>query len=696
MAVASISRDRASTTGNTFLEIPIPAHTDGATAVAHVSVAGDVTPVTAPTGDWVEQEASYQANTDTTFITWTIDALLPAATATIRISWTGSAKASGVVGVSSNTTGLSQVGAVQANATLDDAGSAPGVVAVLDDLAIVVGGTSDVAAASSRYPDIASVSAPEITQLTYTNESIALIDAWIMTATAGLAAGATGAVTYTMLGTGSGPGSRQASQLVTFAAKVDGGPTIAFTTPAVGGGCVTDPVTLAGSAGDPSGVDTIDIEIIRSTDGLYWNGGSFVAGPVSVSATLGTPGGTTTTWTYNAAGAFVNPGSYTVRVTGTNLAASPASNTVVRSLCVSGPTATAIVRAARVGFGQDIEVTVVGRYGGVAEDAIVARLPVLSTSGYFDRRLDSLSEAEVSCLLSPLDLKRCGDNYGDIEEWAHELRFRWDGIEAWRGPIDYVDFTYDRLLIRARDRSVFWHNRTIDADIRHEQIDLATIFGDYHRNVYNQEPWGMTVVAKPVGKLGDRNVLASDGMVGWSGLSELARTGLDFTVYGTTLLIGGEEVPTSPLVTLSDRHFMGPISVVADGVLRSTDYVVSGGNQIAGRASLPSTNPSRQRYGLITGRAQERNINDQGSANQAARTRLDFQQFPVRPNPGSENTLRPSAPISMRDLVPGARIDINASATRRNAAGQFRLYKVRGNMDGSISIGLQPLGTTET
>lgn len=82
-------------------------------------------------------------------------------------------------------------------------------------------------------------------------------------------------------------------------------PTAAFTS-----GCT--PAGVCGTAADPQGVQNVSVSIQQGT-GNYWNGTVFgSATEVFQTATLATPGGTATDWTY----AFTAPadGSYTARV----------------------------------------------------------------------------------------------------------------------------------------------------------------------------------------------------------------------------------------------------------------------------------------------------------------------------------------------------------------------------------------------
>ena len=62
---------------------------------------------------------------------------------------------------------------------------------------------------------------------------------------------------------------------------------------------VTAPVTLSGSAADDTGVASVKLGIRQNGTNLWWNGTSWQSAAIKVNAVLGTPNGTTTTWTYS-------------------------------------------------------------------------------------------------------------------------------------------------------------------------------------------------------------------------------------------------------------------------------------------------------------------------------------------------------------------------------------------------------------
>lgn len=198
MTVAQLSAASSSATDNTIIEFAVPAHPNNSKAVVWVVVEGDgATFGTPPTG-WVEEDAIYDAGNGVSVMTWTNDDL-DADEILLEVEWTGVRDAAGLLVVSPDTREI-EVGAAEFRSTFDDAGDVSTMTAEDDDIALIFGGTLDSLEGSNRYGDILSYSMPEISELFATlNESTIGIDAWVAVSSA-LSAGATGAVTYEVLG----------------------------------------------------------------------------------------------------------------------------------------------------------------------------------------------------------------------------------------------------------------------------------------------------------------------------------------------------------------------------------------------------------------------------------------------------------------------------------------------------------------
>ncbi|HEX6844267.1 MAG TPA: Ig-like domain-containing protein, partial [Actinomycetota bacterium] len=102
-------------------------------------------------------------------------------------------------------------------------------------------------------------------------------------------------------------------------------PETVLSNPANGATLPSGSVTLSGSASDDIGVAGVRVSI-QDAALQYWTGSAWSPNPATVNATLGSPGGTSTTWSY----AFTAPeGSYVLTATAVdtsnNLDASPAT-----------------------------------------------------------------------------------------------------------------------------------------------------------------------------------------------------------------------------------------------------------------------------------------------------------------------------------------------------------------------------------
>jgi trimeric autotransporter adhesin len=92
------------------------------------------------------------------------------------------------------------------------------------------------------------------------------------------------------------------------------GPTIALTTPTSGQSLPFGSVNVSGTSSDATGVASIRVSIQNSTTLQWWNGSGWVAATTFVNASLDTPGGTSTAYSYTFSPGV--EGSYAVQVRG--------------------------------------------------------------------------------------------------------------------------------------------------------------------------------------------------------------------------------------------------------------------------------------------------------------------------------------------------------------------------------------------
>jgi hypothetical protein len=93
-------------------------------------------------------------------------------------------------------------------------------------------------------------------------------------------------------------------------------PTGTVTAPA-NNAVVAAPVTISGTATDDQGVASVKLGIKHNGTGLWWNGSGWQATAIKVTAVLGTPGGTSTTWTYTLTGGGTGSQGFSTDITDT-------------------------------------------------------------------------------------------------------------------------------------------------------------------------------------------------------------------------------------------------------------------------------------------------------------------------------------------------------------------------------------------
>lgn len=350
------------------------------------------------------------------------------------------------------------------------------------------------------------------------------------------------------------------------------------------------------------------------------------------------------------------------------------------------PDAIPCAPGAQLGFGQDVRVFVTNR--GATQ--FLAELT--PTSGYFTRTLDETSELEVVGTVTGINGELCCDDWSDINPWVNEIYVWRDGRDAWCGPVTEVDFAYGTVTVKANDLTAWWDRRVLP-DLNYVGQDLSTIFNGVHAAAMAPSPVpNFTVVATPVNEFGDRNYSAGDYKYASDALKELADTAIDWTCFGRTVIVGGEEVPATPYFTLTDDYWTVPPTVKAKGNDQATQVVVRG-EGVAGVATSEAAYLTA--YGLVTRVFDATQIKDPGTAQAAARTRLALLQDPNYIETPTGSNLSPYAPITLPELIPGIRVRVQTSATCRPLTADFRLKSVKVEFGGDVSIDLQPLGSSE-
>lgn len=318
----------------------------------------------------------------------------------------------------------------------------------------------------------------------------------------------------------------------------------------------------------------------------------------------------------------------------------------------------------------------------------------------FGRRLDEVSGALVSVGVAGLADQECCWALSQAQAWKHELAIYRDSELAWVGVIGRPRFGTDYVSLPARDLFQWFERRLLEHDRSFTNADLAAVARQYIEDALERDTSpNITAVVTPCGVRGNRLVLASARRRAADELRELFRSGLDFTMVGRTMVVGGSEVPTAPLPPLTNDGLDEPY-LEPDGMQTGTEVHVVGGRRAdsdepyAGVAGGVSTE-----LGLVQVVFSEPSIEDNASCQAAAQSRYDM--VGTTPEYLGGN-LTPTAPVTFPDLVPGARWPARVQLACRTAIGDWRLLGVdvsaalQGDtLSEQVAVTLVPLGTTE-
>lgn len=333
-----------------------------------------------------------------------------------------------------------------------------------------------------------------------------------------------------------------------------------------------------------------------------------------------------------------------------------------------------------------------------------------------DRRIDDMSSASLSIghfvgprqrdFVPPPPLTEdCIGVLENLDPWVHELAFWRDDDLAWVGPVIKSTWHANDIQIDARDLFQWFERRLLERDREYFGVDLADQFLGIASDAMHRDP-SPHVHMSPLatGIIGDRTILADAKLRAADQMRELLRAGLDMTMVGRTMVIGGTEIPTADLGILTTDHFDN-VELVGDGlnteteshvVGSSTDSILGPVSAVSGAPIIDGVRTVDPDRGLVQNVVTESGIEDEAQAQAAADSRRDL----LSETPRSFSArLLPSAPISFSDLIPGAAADLRVELLAKQVIGEYRLQTVpvRVDQNGNETVGVvfTNLGTTQ-
>ncbi len=249
----------------------------------------------------------------------------------------------------------------------------------------------------------------------------------------------------------------------------------------------------------------------------------------------------------------------------------------------------------------------------------------------------------------------CCEVVAKSEPWRDEVVLYRDDELAFAGPLQTVGGS-DSPNCFAPDLFQWTKVRFIEQDM-HFDADVADIFhGVFDAAMAEDTSPNIEISTRQTGVLATRDYLGADLHEAQGALTELAKTGLDFTMIGRKLVAGGLEIfLQNPTLILHDDGVQSA-EPIKDGSNFANDVAVlcatltTSDTPISGRAIL-----GESVYGKVQRVYTELLIRDKVSADANASARVHaMQPIPQRVHV----TLSPNAPFGYHDLLPGKRIDV--------------------------------------
>lgn len=343
--------------------------------------------------------------------------------------------------------------------------------------------------------------------------------------------------------------------------------------------------------------------------------------------------------------------------------------------------------------GDNVEVRVTTQGGR----SVIARLDPVA--GSFNRIIDESSRATVTLISdwgnrlyrkSGIDL--CG-NLNQICIGKQELEFRIGNKVLWAGPIQYISWTNDTIVIEAEDNTSWWAARVLPRINLATARDLSDIVRVYHDSAMEINPvQGFTLITSPAGEFAEAIVTIDDKRTALDAIDEIADFGIDYTALGRVVLAG----PPTSFPTLqyqfSDNSFQGGLKVEKHGPRQGfATRIIAFGEQDEAPVIVQADEATLATYGVIERVVEFRQLTNGEDLTKAARAylRTFSQPFYVASEQGA--LLRPGIPVPCESLVPGVKIRVSLNESCRPLQALLRLREVTFDLaTGFFGLSLEP------
>lgn len=339
----------------------------------------------------------------------------------------------------------------------------------------------------------------------------------------------------------------------------------------------------------------------------------------------------------------------------------------------------------------------------------------------WNRTINDASEATITVLKGDISSECCAA-LGQAEPWVHELTVYRDGELAWQGPITKTTSRRDSIVISAMDVTAWFDHlvntfritytaATADSQGRKAGPITAIAYNHIRLNLTASSlatpdyPGIMDyVVARNTGlptvkveKDGSKNTSVWTAYLG-DILREWAKRGLTWTTIGRSLLLRAK--PTSSTraqARLTMEDFTGEIEVIKDGTQGGTyGFATTQDQQDISEGKTLGYGKTKTAYGRLDQMVSidEEKVTDADLRTAAKDSIAGRYPIPVSISVPDGSALAATAPVTLRQLVPGERFDVLAESFCQPVVQGFALTDVEGswqNGQEKIGITLTPL-----
>ncbi|MEW2066630.1 hypothetical protein [Streptomyces sp. NPDC007346] len=342
------------------------------------------------------------------------------------------------------------------------------------------------------------------------------------------------------------------------------------------------------------------------------------------------------------------------------------------------------------------------------------------TSVKWNRTLNDTGEAEISIAKGAAGARCCG-LLGQVEPYAHELSLYRDTELVWQGPVTRVRENRDRFLIEARDMTE-WLARTTNALVLRfvaatgatrrgpvQEIAETIIRLNMETGLLASEPDWAKMLNYIVRDDDPTEVsFEKDGTDNTSIWfvpilrimdEELVPRGLEYTTVGRALILGRPRTtadPTQARLTLD--HIAGDVEIIRDGLSAATlMWITNQTDQQISDTQFGASGVITSVYGRLDTlvRTQAEGLTAYDLWQLARASFVGRHPAPTALSVPDGSTLAPSAPVTMRQLVPGVRLDVAATGMCIGVSQPYRLSDVDvawTESGESVGVSLIPIG----